>query len=144
MPLAAGAAMLAGAVWPAKATMEAYRWENRPLVVFAPDSDHPIVAAQRDQLEGQLGALRERDIVVIEVIGRDTTIDGESTSALEADTLRQRYRVNGDEAAALLIGKDGGVKIRQPGAISADRLFETIDAMPMRRREMQEQAQDSD
>ncbi len=122
--------------------MEAYRWENRPLVVFAPDGDHPILAAQRDQLQGQLGALRERDMVVIEVTGQRTAIDGESTLALEADRLRQRYRVGTDEAAALLIGKDGGVKLRRPGAISADRLFETIDAMPMRRREMQEQAQD--
>ena len=119
--------------------MENYLWENRPLVVFAPDSDHPIVAAQRDQLAGQLAALRERDMVVIEALGERTAIDGESSAALPADELRQRYRVSSDAAAALLIGKDGGVKLRLPGAISADRLFETIDAMPMRRREMQEQ-----
>ena len=122
--------------------METYLWENRPLVVFAPDSDHPIVAAQRDQLGSQRAALRERDMVVIEVIGQRIAIDGEVTSALEAESLRQRYRVSSNDAAALLIGKDGAVKLRQPGAISANRLFETIDAMPMRRREMQEQAQD--
>ena len=134
--------MMAVGAWPAEATMETYLWENRPLVVFAPDSDHPIVAAQRDQLDCQRAALRERDMVVIEVVGARTAVDGASSAALEADTLRQRYRVSRDEAAALLIGKDGGVKLRLPGAISANRLFETIDAMPMRRREMQEQAQD--
>jgi len=36
----------------------------------------------------------------------------------------------------LLIGKDGGVKLKSDAPISNEKLFETIDAMPMRQREM--------
>ena len=36
----------------------------------------------------------------------------------------------------ILIGLDGGVKLRQTEMISLDKLFTLIDGMPMRRREI--------
>ena len=36
----------------------------------------------------------------------------------------------------LLIGKDGGVKLKNNSPISNIKIFNTIDAMPMRQREM--------
>jgi hypothetical protein len=53
---------------------------------------------------------------------------------------RQYYGVKPGEATILLIGKDGGVKLRRETEILGCReLFATIDVMPMRRREMREQ-----
>ena len=40
--------------------------------------------------------------------------------------------------AAVLVGKDGGEKFRSEGPVSPEVLFEIIDAMPMRRREMRD------
>lgn len=37
----------------------------------------------------------------------------------------------------LLIGLDGGVKLRQDKVIDAETLFARIDAMPMRRQELE-------
>ncbi len=126
-----------GPAW-ATSSMTDYLWENRPLVLFAPDAGHPILAAQSEALEGQTEALRERNIVFIDVIGEMTTIDGLDASGLKADALRRRYGVASGEAAALLVGKDGGVKVRNAAAIESSTLFETIDAMPMRRYEMRQ------
>ena len=39
---------------------------------------------------------------------------------------------------AVLIGKDGGVKARWAEPVSLNALYELIDAMPMRQREMRE------
>ncbi len=122
----------------ASSSMDDYRWERRPLIVFAPDETHPIRAAQSEALVGQTDALLERDIVFIEVVGRKTRIDGRAAPDLEADSLRRRYGVAADDAVALLVGKDGGVKIRQAVALQPTTLFETIDAMPMRRHEMRQ------
>ena len=36
----------------------------------------------------------------------------------------------------LLIGKDGGVKLRSAHPIPPEALFQTVDAMPMRRSEV--------
>jgi hypothetical protein len=38
----------------------------------------------------------------------------------------------------ILVGKDGGVKMRAPLDTAVEAIFERIDRMPMRRREMQE------
>ena len=43
-----------------------------------------------------------------------------------------------EEFAAVLIGRDGGQKLRSGSPISAEELFGKIDEMPMRRRELRE------
>ncbi len=124
--------------------MDAYLWSNRPLVVIAPEAGHPLFDAQRRAL-GQHGrGLGERDMVLIEVAGPRVAVDGRPAPDLSAKALRARYGVGARTAVALLVGKDGGVKLRREGAISAETLFSTIDAMPMRRREMRERGKGAD
>ena len=52
----------------------------------------------------------------------------------ETDT-RERHGVAADEFAVVLIGRDGGEKLRSTSPIPAAELFGKIDEMPMRRRE---------
>jgi hypothetical protein len=49
--------------------------------------------------------------------------------------LRRQLAVEGDSFAMLLIGKDGGVKVRSAQPLTAEHLFTTIDQMPMRQQE---------
>jgi len=116
--------------------MDAYLWQNRPVLVFAPADDHPLLAAQRTALAGEAAGLADREMVVIEVVGGRVTIDGQAALGLSAEDLRRRYAVGPGESAALLMGKDGGVKMRLDRALTPDALYPTIDAMPMRRQEM--------
>jgi hypothetical protein len=103
--------------------LEAYRWSARPVLVFAPDSDDARYTEQIALLRAAEAGLAERDIVVL----TDTAPD-------EKGRLRAALAVDGFEV--LLVGKDGGVKLRQETPLSVDDLFATIDAMPMRQREM--------
>jgi hypothetical protein len=63
-------------------------------------------------------------------------------SARDCDALRDRFGRNRkgavDGFAALLVGKDGGVKRTSYEPLDTDDLFDQIDQMPMRRREMRE------
>ena len=52
--------------------------------------------------------------------------------------LRVEYLTGADEFAVVLIGRDGGEKLRRASPISAEELFATIDEMPMRRRELRD------
>jgi hypothetical protein len=52
--------------------------------------------------------------------------------------LRNEFRVEPGATVFILIGKDGTQKLRKANA-SLDELFRLIDAMPMRRREMEQQ-----
>lgn len=98
---------------------------QRRLLVFAA-ADNPALATQRQLLSASSQDLRERDIVISEFIG----------SAPSAVANRKRYRIANTAFAVLLIGKDGGVKLRSTKPLQPERLFAIIDAMPMRQHEM--------
>ena len=105
-----------------------YRWNARILVVFAPNEGDPQLARQKDLLVGVGHGVAERDLVVLEAIG----------SSSEADRLRRKLGVPDGEFRAVLVGKDGGAKLTDTAPIAPDRLFATIDAMPMRRQEVRQ------
>jgi hypothetical protein len=76
-------------------------------------------------LHADKGGLAERDILVLSDI-----------SALGRGQLRDTLQIDGFEV--ILIGKDGGVKLRAKTPISIQELFSLIDAMPMRRQELRD------
>lgn len=107
----------------AGADVQSYRWTARPVLVFGGSPDAPDFARQMEILRAVEEGLLDRDIVVL------------SDTAPEAPgALRRRFSPEG--FLVVLIGKDGGVKLSQTAPVSAETLFGTIDAMPMRRREM--------
>ena len=118
-------------------SLEAYRWQNRLMLVFAPAEDDPRLARQIALSRAHADGLADRDLLLMEVIGdKKMRIEGHAGSAADARALRDRHNVASDEFAVILIGKDGGTKRREARPFEAEDLFETIDAMPMRRREM--------
>ncbi|UUL83556.1 DUF4174 domain-containing protein [Sphingomonas qomolangmaensis] len=119
---------IAAAVQAAPASLYSLQWERRVLIVFAPSRDDPDLASQRRLLDKN--AMAERDLHVIEVIG-----DSVSGVRDYAGRLRQRYGVSEREFQAVLLGKDGGLKLRRTDPIAMSLLSDTIDAMPMRRAE---------
>jgi hypothetical protein len=110
---------------PDAADLDGYRWRNRPVLLFAPSADDPGYAEQRAALQAARAGLVERDIVVLS--DTDPAADG----AL-------RRRLEPADFEVLLVGKDGGVKLRRQAPIPPAELFGVIDAMPMRRQEMSE------
>ncbi len=121
------AALAIVAAWPSRASedpLARFRWQSRVVVALAPARGDPALLAQR-RLFAALGADgRERDLVLVEATG-DTP---------EGAALRRRFgAVAGFEA--ILVGKDGGEKLRSPAPLDRDALLPLIDAMPMRRLE---------
>jgi Domain of unknown function (DUF4174) len=124
------------AVTGAADAMSTYTWKKRPLVVIAPDDANPELARQRSVIAAARSGFAERDMVIVTVIGDSVSADLGSTPGQSAKALRARYGVSQSGFRALLIGKDGGVKLSSGSPISAATLFGEIDAMPMRVDEM--------
>lgn len=103
-----------------------YRWKSRVLVLAAPDSGDARLAAQRQALASVRAGSTERDLVTVEAVG----------PGAEARALRRRLGLPDDAFRAVLVGKDGGAKLTEAEPIPPQRLFSTIDAMPMRRDEV--------
>lgn len=125
------AALAAGAA-KAEDLLAPWRWHARLLLLFAPNATDSLLAVQRRLLAAEQTGVGKRDLVVVEVIGdhapalRDT--DGGAA-------LRRQFAIPHGAFSALLIGKDGGEKLREAAPIPSDKLFTVIDAMPMRRAE---------
>ncbi len=101
-----------------------YVWKSRVLLVFAPGAADPSLAAQRRLIAAANPGATERNLVLVI-----------STGGQDDPALRRRYGAATTGFEALLIGKDGGVKLTSTQPIPAQTLFDTIDAMPMRRDE---------
>ena len=104
---------------PKAADLNLYRWHNRPLVIFAPSKTDPAYVEQMAMLEKHKSELAEREIIVLS-----------DTSPNENGTLRKQLNPKGFEV--VLVGKDGGMKLRETTPLSTEVLLSTIDRMPMR------------
>ena len=127
--------------------LDRYRWERRPLLIFAPSSDETRLRAVAARIGRRAGAMAKRDMVALAVLpdggrvlpipGLDAGDDGWPITKAQAQALRRRFDVAPEAFVMVLVGKDGGEKHRYPGPKSLDRSFKDIDRMPMRRLEMQ-------
>lgn len=124
-PVSIAAAAILASSLPSIAAM---KWERRVLLVCAPNVADPALIRQRRFMADWQSGANERDVTVVEIIGEKVTGAGDP-----ATTLRRRYALPTHGFAVILIGKDGGIKLRQPGPIPVSTLEKTIDAMPMRR-----------
>jgi hypothetical protein len=110
---------------PLDSNLTDFIWEKRPVVVFADSPNDPRFAQQIAFLEAQLDELAVRDVIIL------TDTDPEAKTAL-----RTKLRPRG--FMLVLIGKDGGVKLRKPFPWDVRELTRVIDKMPMRQREVRE------
>lgn len=116
--------------------LEALRWKHRPLLLFAPSPAAPLAKKLREGLKAAAAEVADRDMVVIEVYGeRRASLDGEELPPGTAEALQRRLGVAEGASVVVLLGKDGGEKLRTHSA-DLGAVFALIDTMPMRRREM--------
>ncbi|MEO6803277.1 MAG: DUF4174 domain-containing protein [Granulicella sp.] len=116
---------------------------NRVLIVFAADSASPLFRRQLDLLEPHNVDMADRDLVLIPVVATWRHADRHRrsrtaifTSPAEQAYLRERFKVRHANFTVILIGKDGGEKLRSRSVLPYERLASTIDSMPMRQQEM--------
>ena len=114
-----------------------YRWENRLLLVFSPDSEHPQFSQQMLELQREPAAWQERDLGLFQLWpqgGLNPAL--EPLSQAQSQSLYRQYGVVPGQFVVILVGKDGGEKARrQEELLPNAMLFPIIDAMPMRQAE---------
>ena len=107
----------------AEINLDDFLWIKRPIVVLADSPGDPRFVEQMRLLRERLPDLKDRDVVVIT-----------DTEPSQKTDLRQKLRPRG--FMLVLIGKDGGIKLRKPSPWNVREISRIIDKMPMRRQEM--------
>lgn len=111
------------------APIESFLWLNRPIVVFADSPADPRFVEQMTLLEADVAALAERDVVVL------TDTDPRAESPLRTELRPRGFMM-------VVIGKDGGVKLRKPFPWDVREISRVIDKMPMRQQEIRDRRGD--
>jgi glycerate kinase len=119
--------------------LNAYLWRNRLLLVFAPSEDHTRYRDLIRELRDKEEKVIDRDLLVFHVLERgESRLDNSSIDGKTAARLRKRFSAKLDELTVVLVGKDGGEKLRRGNEVDMAEFFSLIDSMPMRQREMRE------
>ncbi|WP_375691049.1 DUF4174 domain-containing protein [Pseudooceanicola sp. LIPI14-2-Ac024] len=106
-------------------SLDDFKWDKRPVVVFADNPADPMYRRQMEALEARPDELRERDVVVI------TDTDPGANSAV-----RQALRPRG--FMLVLVAKDGQVLLRKPQPWDVRELSRSIDKLPTRQQEVRD------
>ncbi len=114
---------------------EQFQWLQRMLVVNGPRG---LVNDQFTELEVQRDGVLERDLLVIDINHKMGAVHmGSLRDIPESTHFSARFDIPADgHFHAVLIGKDGEVKVRREEIIKVKELFKIIDSMPMRQDEI--------
>ena len=96
---------------------------ERQLLLFGIDKNPSLVQQQIQLLNSESKGVQERSLTITIVKGGDSRI--------------KKYSINPGQFTVLLIGKDNSEKYRTNDLLPPDQLFGIIDAMPMRKAEME-------
>ena len=119
-----------------------FQWKNRLLFLFAPDSSDPSFHHLQNQIIDQKSEVEDRDLVVFSVLVQEPSqMNTTAIDLREADSIRDRFAIPPHAFSLILIGKDGGIKLKRNDRVDLAEVFELIDSMPMRKNEMQQQNQ---
>jgi hypothetical protein len=116
--------------------LSSHQWKDRLIMVLASDT---ALAAYHDQLQifhSDSSGMKERKLVLYKITPDQYQIGTDSHQWIRSGTLYKSLRKTDANLEVILIGLDGTIKLRQSGIITTEKLFATIDAMPMRRSEM--------
>jgi hypothetical protein len=115
-------------------TLDDLKWNNRIIVTFSNDKN--IIKGIFQELKDNEPEINDRDIIFF-LFDPDRTITNskEQLSLQDQGILIHQYYHHDDQLKVILIGKDGGVKL-ETDSFDLQNIFQIIDAMPMRQREM--------
>jgi hypothetical protein len=121
-------------------TLKDFQWKNRLLIIYTEDEISSQLENQLSEITQNKERYKDRHLKVIFLKDQKFNILGsDKPNQLEYTELIKELNIDeGQGYRNFLIGKDGGVKLREVGRISTEKLFDTIDAMPMRQREMRD------
>jgi len=119
-----------------------YHWKNRLLLLFTPSLDGPEYIKLKEDISNQEEEVKDRDLLVFHILENgETKLENSPLPESSGDYLREKFSTTPGAFTVLLIGKDGGVKLRREGGVELADIFALIDTMPMRQREMREKSQ---
>ena len=118
-------------------SLSSHQWKDRVIVISADDTSSQVLKAQISEFEKHQKGLDERRLVIYQSFSNQIKKGFDQESVwLEPDKSFQKIERPESNFEVILIGFDGGVKLRKNEFVSCEELFGVIDQMPMRMSEI--------
>ncbi len=121
--------------------LDKHRWQNRILIFKTTDAKNAKYQRQLKEFKNSFAGLRERKIILYQIIGsRYQLIDYEQRNQhniwQDVKMVNNRIIDKLTDFEVILIGLDGGIKLKQTELLSEQGLYKIIDRMPVRLEEL--------
>ncbi|MDF1823553.1 MAG: DUF4174 domain-containing protein [Verrucomicrobiales bacterium] len=124
-------------------TLSDLKGEKRVLLLDFPEGSGYNLSQLEKQIQRGKKNISDRDLVLLHIgdLGKTGRRYAEEISEEDRETIRTRFKLGErtDLPLIILIGKDGDIKAAQKKDFDLVKLFKLIDAMPMRKKESQEE-----
>lgn len=109
-------------------------WKNRVILIISEDN----VAFERQILAFKTNekGMNERSLIVYHLKPEEYQHVMPKSDVQKSTNLFKKYKQVNAPFEVILIGLDGGIKLRQKDFLFCEKLFATIDSMPMRSAEI--------
>ena len=112
-----------------------HQWKNRVLLIFSNEKNADNYNEQIKLLSEVKEELLERKIEVYSTTKTEFIPNFKGNWKI-SNHLFKKYVSISKDFQVILIGLDGGIKLKEDRVLSMEKLFSIIDGMPMRRREL--------
>lgn len=113
-----------------------HQWRDRLLILVADDPQDGDLRGQLRALEQEQAEVEDRDLRILHLTADEGWLDRRPLSIEETRHLQHLLDVAPGQRQLILIGLDGEIKRRSELSTDLSEVFAQIDAMPMRRAEL--------
>lgn len=115
--------------------IDSFKWKNRILLLKDSHFNSGKLQEQLKVLQSNPEKLQDRDILIF-ILSDEAVFDtAKSKTKLQSWLIIEEFGLK-DFQGLILLGKDGGVKLKESFVVSPNSIFNLIDSMPMRRAEI--------
>ena len=118
--------------------LDKYQWKNRIILIITENEGSDVLNRQLQVLKDENKGLKERKLKIFQISpGKYRECFPREKDWTTAEKSIYELKKSNSDYEILLLGLDGGVKLRQTEILETEKLFDLIDSMPMRKAEMQ-------
>jgi hypothetical protein len=119
--------------------VERFLWKKRLLLIFSPERADPLFNGLVNEISSRRGDVEDRDLVIFEILESGASkMNSSELEPQKAASFRERFEIPKNTFTVILLGKDGGIKLKRNDQVRLEEIFLLIDSMPMRQDEMRQ------
>lgn len=112
-----------------------YQWKNRLVILVDEDLRTDAIRSQFKTFASKPDELIERDILLFQLTPKTIALSNGEKAKLSANETYSSLSIPKNYKGVILVGKDGGIKLKKTFEVTSADIFALIDGMPMRRSE---------